>query len=478
MAASRAPAPAPASAAVHGRIEENAMALLDSSGIRDSRDLHDDQAAFLEDVRSACLAGHKQAPSWILRNSSSLELAVASFNVLMELGKQYPRTYLTGSGAHQSLVVVKESWLPFLLGKDAVCIDTGGSVGSSDHLFDPSVNILFCFALSKRLSLLIEDMVENSNGMDGNNGIKAIVNMMLFQYLVNTLEADFVPRHTAYKDAESLEWVIFRESLLNMLLGSRKIVFKSLVKNCMYILLNHEAEDAVEDSLPSEENPAKLESDKASSLNFSSFESKKTLQSVQKLFVMVMNLDLIRKEADRLGLTSRADGFRSYKNPIMEVILDELTYNISYLSPFLLAFKEWNWKLDIILQYFSTYCGKAAVRSRRSDNSQQKLNLNSVLSFFLTTTSTKAIVKKMSSDVAQLLLAHAYQVCLSVQGDSSDTTATAEQIGATLQQITCNLITAFQNIREINPNIQISPFEKKALFTAAMLTRKLKNEES
>jgi hypothetical protein len=47
-----------------------------------------------------------------------------------------------------------------------------------------------------------------------------------------------------------------------------------------------------------------------------------------------MNLDLIRKEADTMGLTSRADGCR---NPILDVILDELTYNISYLSPFLLV---------------------------------------------------------------------------------------------------------------------------------------------
>jgi len=40
-------------------------------------------------------------------------------------------------------------------------------------------------------------------------------------------------------------------------------------------------------------------------------ESERTLVSLRKLFVMVMELDLIRKEADTLVLTSRADGFRS-----------------------------------------------------------------------------------------------------------------------------------------------------------------------
>ncbi|KAL6624351.1 hypothetical protein ACP70R_031672 [Stipagrostis hirtigluma subsp. patula] len=475
MAASRAPVSA---AAADGGIEENAMAILDSSGIKDSRDLHDDRAAFLDAVRSACLAGdNPSAPSWagkekahlaypnrILRNSSSLELAVASFSLLLELGKQYPRTYLTNSGAHQVLVVVKESWLPFLLGNDTICTDIGGNARNSDHLFDPS-----------RFSLLIENMVEPTDTTDANNEMKSIKNMMLFQYLVNTLEADFVLRHVAYKvtrlgDFQGISVKYASE-------GSRKLVFKSLVKNCIYLVLNHyhhEAEDAVEDSIPSEGHPAKSESDTNSSLNFSSFELGRTLESVQKLFVMVMNLDLIRKEADTLGLTSRADGFR---NSIMEIFLDELTYNISYLSPFLLAFADWKWKLEIILQYFSKYCGKAAVRTRRSDNSQQDLTLESVLSFFLTTTSAKAMAKKMSSEVAQLLLAHAYQVCLSVQGDSRNTTATTEKIGASLQQISCSFISAFQNLQKINLNIQISPFEKEALFTAATLTRKLKNEE-
>ncbi|CAD6247830.1 unnamed protein product [Miscanthus lutarioriparius] len=472
MAASHAP-PASVAAATDGGIEENAMAILDSSGIKDSRDLHDDRVAFLEAVRSACLAAdNPSAPSWrmyngvfqILRNSSSLELAVASFHLLTELGKQYPRTYVTDSSGHQSLMVVKECWLPFLLGNGAVSSEIGGNVRSSDHLFDPS-----------RFSLLIEAIVEPTNATDDDNGIKAIKNMMLFQYLVNTLEADFVPRHIAYK--ESLDWVIFRESLLNMLLGSRKLMFKSFVKNCMFILLNQyhpEAKDEVEDIVPSERK-AKSASDHDFSLNYSSFESERTLVSLRKLFVMVMKLDLIRKEADTLGLTSRADGFR---NPIMEIILDELTYNSSYLSPFLLAFVEGKWKLEIILQYFSKYCGKGPVRTRRrSDNSQEDLKLESVLSFFLTATSANAIVKKMGAEIAQLLLTHAYQVCLSVQDVTSNSTATSEKIGATLQEISSNFISAFQNIRKASPNIRISPFEKEALFTAATLIRKLKSEE-
>ncbi|KAF0891389.1 hypothetical protein E2562_009820 [Oryza meyeriana var. granulata] len=436
--------PPPAAAAADGGIEENAMAILDTAGIKDARDLHDDRAAFLETVRSACLsADNPSPPSWrmynavfqILQDSSSLELIMASFHLLMELGKQYPRAYLTDSGSGLALVVVKESWSPFHLRSGVACGEIGGNTRHLNHLFD-----------SSRFSSLIEDMVGTANHTDAYNGIEHIKNMLLLQYLVSTLEADFVPRHVAYK--ESLDWVIFRESLLQMLLVSRRLAFKSLVKNCISLLLNQHYQE-VEDGISSKEGSTKSAPDLDSSLAVVSFEfERKALASVQKLFIMVMNLDLIRKEADTMGLTSRADGCR---NPILDAVLDELTYNISYLSPFLLNFVEWKWKLEIILQYFSKYCGKPAVRTRRSDNSQHDLTLENVLSLFSTVATAKAIVKKMSSEVVQLLLANAYQVCLYVEGDSSKDSDATKKIGATLLQISDGFVSAFQNLRKINP---------------------------
>uniref|UniRef100_A0A0E0CJM3 Uncharacterized protein n=1 Tax=Oryza meridionalis TaxID=40149 RepID=A0A0E0CJM3_9ORYZ len=466
MATRRAPPPA-AAAAADGSIEENAMAILDTAGIKDARDLHDDRTPAsqlrLPGDRALRLPCRRQplSPFVILQDSSSLELTMASFHLLMELGKQYPRAYLTDSGSGQALVAVKEAWSPFHLRSDVGCGEIGGSNRLLDHLFD-----------SSRFSSLIVDMVETANGTDANNGIEHIKNMVLLEYLVSTLEADYVPRHIAYK--ESLDWVIFRESLLQMLLVSRKVAFKSLVKNCISFLLN-QYNQGVEDGIFSKEGSAKLAPDLESSLAIISFEfERKALASVQKLFTMVMNLDLIRKEADTMGLTSRADGCR---NPILDVILDELTYNINYLSPFLLIFVEWKWKLEIILQYFSKYCGKPAVRTRRSDNSQHDLTLENVLTLFSTAATTKAIVKKMSSEVVQLLLANAYQVCLHLECDSSKDSDTAKKIGATLLQISESFVSAFHNMRKINPDMQLSPFEKEALFTAATIARVLKNKQ-
>ncbi|CAM0911127.1 unnamed protein product [Alopecurus aequalis] len=461
MADSRKP-PA-AAAAADGGVEENAMAILDTFGIKDSRDLHEDQTAFFEAVRSACLAGDNPSPpSWrmhnavfqILQEGSSLELTIASFHLLMELGKQYPRVYLTNSGPRQALVIIKESWSPFLLGNNVACDEIGGNTSSTKHLFD-----------SSKFASLIEDMVEAANDTSTNNRLKRVENMVLFQYLVNTLEADFVPRKIAYK--ESLDWVIIRESLLNALLASRKLVFKTFVKNCISLLSQHQRE--VEDNISVESA-----SDSDSSLTFSLLEfEREAFLSAKKLFIMVINLDLIRKEADKLGLTSRADG--SW-NPILEVILDELPYNPINLSPFLLAFTEWKWKLEIILQYFSRYYVKPAVRTRRSDNSQEDLTVENVLSLFSTATSAKGIAKKMFPEVAQLLLAHAYQVCVSVQVDSGKADDATKMIGASLLEISCKFVSAFQNLRNCNAEIEISQFEKEALFTAATLIRKLQIE--
>jgi hypothetical protein len=102
--------------------------------------------------------------------------------------------------------------------------------------------------------------------------------------------------------------------------------------------------------------------------------------------------------------------------------------------------------------------------------------VENVLSLFSTVASAKAIAKKMFPEVAQLLLAHAYQACLSVQVDSNKADDATKMIGASILDISCKFVSAFQNLRICNLDIEISQFEKEALFTAATLPRKLQNE--
>ncbi|OAY84252.1 hypothetical protein ACMD2_05442 [Ananas comosus] len=390
----------------NGGFEENTMAILDSSGIGGSQDIHDDRISFLEAVRYASLVSESpSAPSWyhlyplpldhssydgknILRDSRSLELAVASYQLLIELDK---------------------AWSPFILGQEKSHGTGEGGSKSTDRLID---------------SLPVEDM-------------------LLFQYLVSVLEADFIHRHTLYK--ESLNWVLFRESMLNTLLGSRKLNFKSLVRDFMSLLLN-QCQHHVRNSLPDTVGSCAISShDSAFSLAIAFPElERRTCSAVQKLLTLVMEIDVIKKEADLLGVTSRIDGFRI---PILEIILDELTYNLNHVSSFLAS----------------------SVRTRRSNDTANDLTLESVMNFFSTPTATKNIAKKVTSEVALLLLAHAFQVCVSQQVDMNFSGYASEKIGGTVSQISSKFISAFHNLREVDEDLEITPFEKEALLTAATI---------
>ncbi|CAL9101789.1 unnamed protein product [Musa textilis] len=458
-----------------GAWEENTMAILDSSGFKDSQDVHDDRLCFLEAVRSASLASEPAtAPSWrmfdavfrILVDCNSLELTMASYQLLTELDKRYSRVYVMKSDQTESslsgignLVVVKEAWSPFNLA-------SGGERPAEDlcSLFD-----------SGRFSTLIEDMVQAVNKLSFDFVIKAsmsaVGNLLLFQYLVNVLEEDLLPRLTVYR--ETLNWLVLKESVLNILLGSRKLNFKSLVRDCMSILLkrcHHNMPNNLQDLRSSEDTcfQSSQECDVGLSIAVSELE-KETCVAIQKFFKLVMELDVARKEADMHGLTSRLDGFRL---PILEIIVDELTYNRDSLPPFLVVFSEPKWKLEIILQYFSKYITKSSVRTRRSNEKSDGATLEGMLNNFSTAANTKNIVKRVTSGAAQLLLAHAFQACLALVHDSKQIASSPERIGATLSEICNSLISAFRNLRKTDEGLEITSFAKEALFAAATILKR------
>ncbi|KAJ3686144.1 hypothetical protein LUZ61_015308 [Rhynchospora tenuis] len=194
--------------------------------------------------------------------------------------------------------------------------------------------------------------------------------------------------------------------------------------------------------------------------------------AMKKFLTLIMDLDLVRREADSLGATSRIDGSRSSS---LEIILDELTYNIHDLSPFLMAFSEPKWKLEVILQYLSKYCMKASVRTRRA-NITNEITVDYILSYFSTTVNAKNIARKISSDIFQILLAHLFQACLSIQEDNCTDNST-KKIGSTLAEISKKFISAIQNLRKTEEGLEIVPFAKEALFTATLVAGKIENDE-
>ncbi|KAM7266066.1 hypothetical protein ACFE04_003749 [Oxalis oulophora] len=436
-------------------LEENTLAIIDHS---DSKDSHD-RFAFLEAVRASSFAHEDGAPPTnkmyeavfdILKEGKSLELVVASYQLLIELDKRFPRVSVSRSTSENlpQLLVVEQAWSPFLLTDVALNEESSGFDLIAFHELIQDISVVLSEANMKVLA------------------VKPLQNLLLFQYLVSVLDGDFLPRNGLYKETKN--WGILRQSFLNMLLGSRRLNYKAPMKDCIYFFsIACELYHRIENPEPkSSEN-----CDTAMKMALVDI-SQGTCSAMKKFLISIMELDLSRKEAEMEGCTTRADGIRT---PLVELILDELTYNEDILAPFLQVFNESKWKLDIILLYFLKYITKPSSRTRKSSGSDDETTFSGVLKSFSKITSTKSIVKKLGTEVIQLLLAHAFQAFLALSSDKhneeiSDSSAASRKDNS-VSEICKDIISAFKSLRTSDREMEISPFGKEALFTAAGLLK-------
>uniref|UniRef100_A0A7C9ERD3 Negative regulator of systemic acquired resistance SNI1 n=1 Tax=Opuntia streptacantha TaxID=393608 RepID=A0A7C9ERD3_OPUST len=462
-------------AASNRAMEENTLAILDSFCTHNSSHVHDDRLAFLEAVRSASIVPENGNPPTekmmeavfeILREAKSLELIIASYKLLTDLEEHFPRVYLSDGDVKSSLekptslVVIEEAWSPFSVVSDVTANNKHAANKRSKEPID-----------SAGFHLLLEGLTEVTSAPESSEiMLDILANMLLFQYLVNVLKGDFLARNQTF--LRSSDWISLRECLLNKLLGSRRINYKGFVKDCLFTMckrfssyspLNH-CSGPAETSLPQLYN----DSDAAIALALPEI-AKSTHEAVQNLLVMMTNLDSSRKKADIEGLTTRTDGIRT---PVMELILDTLSYDKDMISPFLQVFDEPKLKLEIVSQYFHKYTAKPPTRNQRSSVPQDDPTVTGFFKCFLNSASTKGIVKKIGAKAVQVLLAHALQACMLlppeqlVEGISELNAATKSN---PLDTICKNVISAFTRLKETDKNMEILPIGKEAVFTAATI---------
>ncbi|ESW25686.1 hypothetical protein PHAVU_003G056900 [Phaseolus vulgaris] len=450
-------------------VDDNLLAMFDASD--EAKDAHqdtlDDRIAFLDVVRASSIVPENGKPPTskifgavfhMLRTGNSLEIIVGSYKLLVDLDKHFPRVYLSQSSSNSppKLVVVKEAWSPFIDSLD------NGTAEAADKQFsrplDPS-----------SFHLLIEDVAEIISGTKFQAAsMEPLRNMLLFQYLVIVFEDDFLPRNA------TLKWSMQRESLLSLLVGSRKINYKSLMKDCMAIicqlsqLLQGEFSKHLELQQSSQ---SKLSRNCHVALSLSLFGVlKDTCVSMEKLLVMIMNLDIARKKADMEGHTSRAD---SPRTPLMEIILDELAYNKDSVPLFFKTFSEPKLKLEIVVQYLWKYITKPSVRTRKTSDYIEDATFVGALKCFLNKAGTKSIMKKIGVDVIQFLLAHGFQAQLSIlsngKADANISGGDKEGGVSALVDLCQTFISAFNNFRSTDAQMEILSIGKEALFTAATI---------
>ncbi|OIV93229.1 hypothetical protein TanjilG_27408 [Lupinus angustifolius] len=253
---------------------------------------------------------------------------------------------------------------------------------------------------------------------------------------------------------------------LSNLKGSRKTIYKGLVKDCMKVICQL---SQFQNELNKYELQRSSESQLPKYCHTALFLAlpevvKNTCVSMEKLLVMIMGLDLSKKKADIEGHTTRADGTRT---PVMDIILDELAYSEDTVPLFLKIFTEPRWKLEIVVQYLWKYITKPSVRTRKTSGSTYDSTFHGALRCFSNKTGTKSIIKKMGADVVQFLLAHGFQAQLSILGEGNTYAGDQEGRANALADLCQMFISAFDSLRSTNQHMEILPIGKEALFTAA-----------
>lgn len=446
-------------------IDDNMLAMFDASETKDvHQDALDDRIAFIDAVRASCEHGKPPtskifgAVFHMLRTGKSLELIVGSYKLLVDLDKHFPRVYLSGmddsrssSNSPSKLVVVKEAWSPIIDFVDkAAAVSEAGDKQSGGSLDPSSFQVL----IEGLAEVLAETKFEAAS-------MEPLRNMLIFQYLVVVFEDDFLPRNA------TLNWSMQRESLLSLLLGSRKINYKSLMKYFMAILcqLSQLQSELSKHPVLQESSESKLSKNCHTALSLALHGVlKDTCVSMEKLLVMIMDLDMARKIADIEGHTTRGD---SPRTPLMDIILDELSYNKDSVPVFLKIFSESKWKLEIVVQYLWKYITKPSVRTRKSNGHTEDATFDGALKCFSNKTGTKSLIKKIGVDVVQFLLAHGFQAHLSIlsKGNAGD-----KQGGDSAIVDSCQtFISAFDSLRSTDAHMEILSIGKEALFTAATI---------
>ncbi|XP_057526771.1 negative regulator of systemic acquired resistance SNI1 isoform X6 [Amaranthus tricolor] len=396
--------------------EENTLAILETFCALDSSHVHDDRLAFLEAVRfSSIVPENGTAPTCkmmeaifeIMRDAKSLELILASYRLLSELEKSF--------------------------------------------------------------QLLLESLCEVAKGTKSSDTkLEFLTKMLLFQYLIDILEGDFLPRNSSF--LENLNWTSLRDSLLNKLLGSRRLNYKNLVKDSLFILCNqfHAHYLTNHDTGAAKSSSPTMCDNSDPALAFCLPDAEKcTCKAVQRFLIMMMDLDSSRKKAGMQGLTTRVDGVRT---PVIELIMDELSYHKDKISPFLQAFDEPKLKLEIVSQYIQKYNVKPSTRKRKLIDSPDDAAITGFLKCFLSSTSTKGIVRKVGSEAVQVLLAHLLQASMSIPDEHliEEISGLENDFRSSPLVNICNsIISAFTKLKETDAHLELLPISKEALFTAA-----------
>ncbi|GKC89230.1 negative regulator of systemic acquired resistance SNI1 isoform X1, partial [Tanacetum coccineum] len=83
--------------------------------------------------------------------------------------------------------------------------------------------------------------------------------------------------------------------------------------------------------------------------------------------------------------------------------------------------------------------------------------------------STKSIIKKITNEASQLLLAHAFQAYILLPPSQQSTESNKGIVDNSLPEICNNMVSAFACLKKTDAHTGILTFGKEALLTAAIM---------
>ncbi|CAK9880803.1 unnamed protein product [Sphagnum jensenii] len=481
----------------------NLLAIADTHGFKNRSHADDEQHIFLETIRAVSItpAVARVPPKEIydailngIQESKSVELTVASFQLLHDLDLRHPQATLrtvkgkSDKDLEYEFIVTKDIWSPF----DhtfQVSQPTGAPKGAPPRVPTDLYALLEC--IEEQLGYdewCKTPQMKIVNSRKEQDPYLRLLQFLMLQWLASLLKSDAQIRAQAFQANPSNNFHLVQNSLIRRLLqGPYRGNTKNLLKFLLHIIARTSDEQEWESKTECKEEDMgdkvedtntgdKVEGDLLDNQSSDPLAATEIVihtnpyirdcdfsNLAHTVLFMVMELDTYKALDDQI---ERRSNGRSGKH-FVDQLLSLLQYESHLLEPFLQVLENQQHKLKIIIEYFVTHAPKSMREKLMTISTAQEL-----FGCIASATNSANVCKTFGSYELQLLLAHAFQAFLEIDAvqrlEKGQTESSSSKSIGCVQKM---LLEAFGNLRHLMKDSgELCPAAAQALFVAKAIT--------
>ncbi|CAM6122047.1 unnamed protein product [Calypogeia fissa] len=446
-------------------LAETLLAFLNTHGVRDMEDIEEDRLTFLEATYARCVVrADASVPTQklfaaIYRNvqeSRSLDVTMATFQLLKDLEKRHPRVAIATDEAAGSsgssilrLDIDKRVWSPieslieFIASTDRMLPDASAEEPIPLNLLTLVETI--ALYISEQGSQLVNG--SSSSALDSHDDVKMAGQFLMLQDLVGLIQNDLsccLQVYEASMDHSAVQHSDLYRLLCVLRTDARKLFLSNLV-----FLLNpsvqhvHTDEEFLHDKevdLCLTSKPGLLPSTR----DFSDL--------AHKLLLMVMELDHVIKTWNPAHSRSMRRG--SFPDDLLSIFSKARD-----LEAYLKAIESPRTKLRFIVDYFIAYAPADMIVKGLKDIIGRD-TFEKLLACFGEDKMEK-FVHKFGQDVLPVVLGHAFQAFLMVHSEAAGEDVESEQ--AKMLEMSRSLVEILTEIRALERQTEMLPVAEHAI---------------